>query len=478
MKFAPLYRRAFEKLFFGNGRIEWRITDPESEELHAGMARLRHGSAEKIDVGRVLEAAESYIHLTTYELGQEHCVAKLRHIWRTLRAERSVNVDEDDELQRWRLAVTIAQRAEELRRQLAEAEAQMEREGETPGRVAYGRYYSHYANVESGWQGASPELRNSFESAAQAVLDRFGQQAEVERLQARVAELETERERNPPRRSLLDAAEGQLADRDKRIAELEAEVGWLTAKVTEWEARWSGPDEAVISRDKRIAELKSETQRQLDYIAAKNTECDEKQEAIEILGRAIGEVIPDARSSGGVVDHARGIAEQLTYACRKKDARIEELKGLVALMRTNLETPRQKDAERIAELEDALRVAEHDEDRECASLYAEMAKVVERDRQLAEKDKRIEELEESLGSTQLSLYNAKQEIEELEQVDSCDCHDAARPVRVGDRGLDPQHGSYVVTRQNKHGAWEIVFADGEYGCTPDEATIKRERVTR
>lgn len=38
---------------------------------------------------------------------------------------------------------------------------------------------------------------------------------------------------------------------------------------------------------------------------------DERQACIEVLGRAIGEVIPDARATGTALEHAEGIARQL-----------------------------------------------------------------------------------------------------------------------------------------------------------------------
>lgn len=41
------------------------------------------------DVERVLGLASGYLDLTTYELGQEHCVKKLRDIWRARRAVRT-----------------------------------------------------------------------------------------------------------------------------------------------------------------------------------------------------------------------------------------------------------------------------------------------------------------------------------------------------------------------------------------------------
>lgn len=38
---------------------------------------------------------------------------------------------------------------------------------------------------------------------------------------------------------------------------------------------------------------------------------DEKQQALEILGRAIGEIIPEARATGTATEHATSIAAQL-----------------------------------------------------------------------------------------------------------------------------------------------------------------------
>ena len=42
----------------------------------------------RVDLHRVLALARGYLTLTTYELGQEHCVGKLRDIWRARRARR------------------------------------------------------------------------------------------------------------------------------------------------------------------------------------------------------------------------------------------------------------------------------------------------------------------------------------------------------------------------------------------------------
>ena len=39
----------------------------------------------RTELRRVLALASGYLTLTTYELGQEHCVGKLRDIWRARR---------------------------------------------------------------------------------------------------------------------------------------------------------------------------------------------------------------------------------------------------------------------------------------------------------------------------------------------------------------------------------------------------------
>jgi hypothetical protein len=46
------------------------------------------------DLRRVLGLATGYLDLTTYALGQEHCVQKLRDIWRSRRAHREESGDE------------------------------------------------------------------------------------------------------------------------------------------------------------------------------------------------------------------------------------------------------------------------------------------------------------------------------------------------------------------------------------------------
>lgn len=80
-------------LWFGvadDKRDRWSITDPTSAQLNEAMHRLRYESRDeqgelRHDILTVLRAAEDYQHLTTYELGVEHIVRKLRAIWRALR---------------------------------------------------------------------------------------------------------------------------------------------------------------------------------------------------------------------------------------------------------------------------------------------------------------------------------------------------------------------------------------------------------
>jgi len=46
------------------------------------------GELHRGDLARVLMLARGYIALTTYPLGQEHCVGKLRDVWRARRARK------------------------------------------------------------------------------------------------------------------------------------------------------------------------------------------------------------------------------------------------------------------------------------------------------------------------------------------------------------------------------------------------------
>lgn len=88
--------RKFGLLWFGETASDgWSITDPASKELGEACHRLRYGlpqptnDAEKqfrSDVYRVLRVVDDYQHLTTYELGIEHIVKKLRAIWKAVKA--------------------------------------------------------------------------------------------------------------------------------------------------------------------------------------------------------------------------------------------------------------------------------------------------------------------------------------------------------------------------------------------------------
>lgn len=69
-----------------DGRKRYSMTDPDTERLHDAMHKCRYGSPSKADLGILTSAVADYIHLTTYELGQEHCVRNLRDIWRARRA--------------------------------------------------------------------------------------------------------------------------------------------------------------------------------------------------------------------------------------------------------------------------------------------------------------------------------------------------------------------------------------------------------
>ena len=78
-------------LRFGSGaRDRWQICDPEGEELEEAMHRMRYEPMQVTQdhIWAVLDACEGYLHLTTYPLGTEHVIRKLRKIRRMLK-ERS-----------------------------------------------------------------------------------------------------------------------------------------------------------------------------------------------------------------------------------------------------------------------------------------------------------------------------------------------------------------------------------------------------
>lgn len=69
----------------------YSFPDPDSEKLHDAAHAARY-APETLTKGQAMwlaEIASAYFSLTTYELGQEHCVAKLRDIWRARRAVKS-----------------------------------------------------------------------------------------------------------------------------------------------------------------------------------------------------------------------------------------------------------------------------------------------------------------------------------------------------------------------------------------------------
>jgi hypothetical protein len=100
-----LRERKHGLLWFGSRPLDrWNITDPSSPELYEAASRLRphfyldtgdvrtpEEKQRDSDIFRVLRCVEDYQHLTTYPLGVEHIIKKLRAIWRALReTERKV----------------------------------------------------------------------------------------------------------------------------------------------------------------------------------------------------------------------------------------------------------------------------------------------------------------------------------------------------------------------------------------------------
>lgn len=70
-------------------RKRYSMPDPdEHAEAYGEVYRCLYGGEElsREQLKRVLELAGGYMALTTYELGQECCVEKLRDIWRARRA--------------------------------------------------------------------------------------------------------------------------------------------------------------------------------------------------------------------------------------------------------------------------------------------------------------------------------------------------------------------------------------------------------
>lgn len=91
------------RLPHGETRPERRYSMPDPDgklfaSYEAACRRLNPGCAlehlpddvrlSRVELEHVLRLAGAYLDLTTYELGQEHCVGKLRDIWRARRARR------------------------------------------------------------------------------------------------------------------------------------------------------------------------------------------------------------------------------------------------------------------------------------------------------------------------------------------------------------------------------------------------------
>lgn len=71
------------------GPDRYVMADPDAcaEAFARFRAHVYGGEAapSEDDIKRVLAMAGCYLHLTTYALGQEHCVGQLRDIWRERR---------------------------------------------------------------------------------------------------------------------------------------------------------------------------------------------------------------------------------------------------------------------------------------------------------------------------------------------------------------------------------------------------------
>jgi hypothetical protein len=68
----------------------YTMTNPiAASDAYTAVYRWRYSGERQPtpeEFSRVLMLAGDYLHLTTYELGQECCVRKLRDIWRAVRA--------------------------------------------------------------------------------------------------------------------------------------------------------------------------------------------------------------------------------------------------------------------------------------------------------------------------------------------------------------------------------------------------------
>jgi hypothetical protein len=84
---TAVVKRHHGRIWFGEGANRWSVTDPHGEALADAAHRLRYDfeHATQSDAFTVLSALDCYRHLTTYDLGVEHIIRKLRLIWRALR---------------------------------------------------------------------------------------------------------------------------------------------------------------------------------------------------------------------------------------------------------------------------------------------------------------------------------------------------------------------------------------------------------
>lgn len=81
-------RRVHNTLVFGEGRERWSIPDPTSEQTGDLLHRCRYGGElTRPERYQLCDLAGAYVFLTTYALGVEHCIQKLRQICRGLREE-------------------------------------------------------------------------------------------------------------------------------------------------------------------------------------------------------------------------------------------------------------------------------------------------------------------------------------------------------------------------------------------------------
>lgn len=69
---------------------QYSLSNPDhvaeaAERVHQSVYRTET-APEPADLRTLLSAVNDYLHLTTYALGQEHCVRQLRDIWRARRA--------------------------------------------------------------------------------------------------------------------------------------------------------------------------------------------------------------------------------------------------------------------------------------------------------------------------------------------------------------------------------------------------------